>query len=61
MVGVTDSRIPQVAALIDDARTVLADMSDEGVVSDQLLAARCSLNVALKYVQMLAQQLGEAS
>ncbi len=57
----TDSRTRQVAALIDDARTLLADMADEGVQSDQLLAARCSLNVSLRYVALLETQLGGAA
>lgn len=51
----TDSRLKQAEILIDDARTLLADMAEEGFGGDQLEAARCSLNVSLRHLQILRQ------
>lgn len=52
----SDTRTRQMAALIDDARTLAADMSDE-LTSNHLAALRCSLNVSLRYVHMLEREL----
>jgi hypothetical protein len=55
---VKDSRLPQVAALIDDARTIIVDIVDEKPYDtaslrdfNSLDAARQFLNSALVYVQ----------
>lgn len=53
----SDSRLSQVTALIDDARTLLADMAEEGLPADvennQLASARFSLNVSLQHIHIL--------
>lgn len=49
-----DSRYTQAAALIDDARCLLADIA-EGMSSDPLEAARVSLNCALAHLHVLAR------
>lgn len=61
----TDSRCDQwrqdlsaCRAVLDDIRTEMADMADEGVASNLLEAARCSTNVTLRYVDMLKTELG---
>ena len=52
-----DSRLNQVAALVDDARSLLVDIVDERTVGDSLRdmnyidSARQFLNSALVYVQ----------
>jgi hypothetical protein len=47
-----DSRIRRARALIDDARTVLAELGDE-LTDNNLEAARLSLNVSLKHLSIL--------
>lgn len=51
-----DSRIDQAAALVDDARTLLADMEEDGVSSSDapdLAAARRLSNSALYHLNKL--------
>ena len=48
-----DSRIGYARALIDDARTVLAELSDEMSHNNNLEAARFSLNVSIKQLNVL--------
>jgi hypothetical protein len=63
----TDTRIAQMAALIDDARTLCADMSDECSHTDHdarffLTSIRVRLNQSLKSLQSLEKlKPGEAS
>lgn len=52
---VRDSRIIQARAAIDDARTSLADLAEQ-VSNDHLHAARCSLNLTLRYLDMVELQ-----
>jgi hypothetical protein len=47
-----DTRIRRANALIDDARTILAELSDE-LVDNNLEAARFSLNVSLRHLNIL--------
>jgi hypothetical protein len=47
-----DTRIRQARALIDDARTILAELADE-VTDNNLEAARFSLNVSLRHLSIL--------
>ncbi len=54
----SDSRLAQWRAMLDDVRCEMADMAEEGVTSDQLHAARCSINVTLRYLHMLERELG---
>lgn len=49
-----DTQYAQAAALIDDARCLLADIA-EGMSSDPLEAARVSLNCALAHLHVLAR------
>jgi hypothetical protein len=49
---VKDSRIGHARALIDDARTILFEMSKE-IIDENLQAARLSLNVAIKNLNIL--------
>lgn len=51
----SDSRIIQARAAIDDARVTLADLSEQ-IHNDQLYAARCSLNLTLRYLDMVELQ-----
>lgn len=53
-----DTRIQQTNALIDDARTILAELSEElpqGRDLNQVDAARCALNVALRHLATLTE------
>lgn len=50
---VNDSRIGHARALIDDARTILTELGDEIVGNNQLEAARFSLNVSIKHLNIL--------
>jgi hypothetical protein len=46
-----DTRLNTIAALVDDARTLIADMKDEGVLAEDRIALdriRNSLNDALR-------------
>ena len=47
--------IGRAKACIDDARTLLADMSEDGYVSTQLDVARLSANVLVAQLQILAR------
>lgn len=61
-VTMPDTRTRQVAACLDEARTLLADLAEDGLKSNNLDAARCSINVTLKYVDILEAELsGELS
>jgi hypothetical protein len=54
--GMNDTRLNTVAALIDDSRTLLSDMREEGVPADDRIALdriRSSLNEALKRTRKL--------
>lgn len=54
-----DSRTRQVAACLDEARTILADMSEEGLQSNNLDAARQAANITLRHVHILEAELAE--
>lgn len=46
-----DSRLNQISALVDDARAIIADMKDEGVLAEDRIALdriRGSLNDAIR-------------
>ena len=47
-----DTRIRQARALIADARTILAELSDE-ISNNNLEASRFSLNVSIKHLNIL--------
>jgi hypothetical protein len=57
----SDSRPAQMAAAVDEVRAIAADMSEEGVASNHLEALRCSLNVSLRYIEMLRVELNEGN
>jgi hypothetical protein len=47
-----DSRIRHAKALVDDARTILSEIADE-ITDNSLEAARFSLNVSIKQLNIL--------
>jgi hypothetical protein len=47
-----DTRAAVVAALVDEARTMLADMSEERDLPTHLQAARFALNVAVSHLEI---------
>ncbi|MGB0972383.1 MAG: hypothetical protein ACPGVG_15700 [Mycobacterium sp.] len=55
-----DSRLSQALALIDDARTLLADLTEEGGWTPQdtnrLTAARGFINSAVPYIQKVNRE-----
>lgn len=53
----TDSRTRQMAALIDDARTIAADMGEEGLATNRLAALAWSLRVSLRHIELLEAEL----
>lgn len=48
-----DSRIGHARALIDDARTILTELADELHGNNALEAARFSLNLSIKQLNIL--------
>jgi hypothetical protein len=51
-----DTRLNQITALVDDARAIIADMKDEGVLAEDRIALdriRGSLNDAIRRTNTL--------
>lgn len=56
---IRDSRINQVGALVDDARTLLGDLAEEGWRELEIARARKHLNAAIVSINRLQGRTGD--